>query len=160
MNNIFNLKNKLSSNKGMTLIEVVVSITILGIVVVPLLSVFSTSMTLASKRSNQIEINSITRLIKDNVMVAIKNNRKIKFYNDDGTIGEGFLKESSGFNNYQNVVIEGKDGNVYTDKFKFDITHQPKFSSNAYQLSIAEYLVVIKKMDNKEINRFVIVIDF
>lgn len=58
--------------KGTTLIDVIVSMTILGIITVPLLTVFSDTIALNKKGNDQIDINAVARVVKENVVDDVK----------------------------------------------------------------------------------------
>jgi len=63
------LKNK----KGMTLFEVVVSITMLGVIVVPLMMLFSSSVLLANKNRDKVDLNYIAEIIVEEVRTSVKS---------------------------------------------------------------------------------------
>ncbi len=62
------LKNK----KGMSLFEVVISITMLGVIVVPLMMLITTSVILANKNRDKVDLNYITEIIVEEVRTSVK----------------------------------------------------------------------------------------
>jgi hypothetical protein len=59
-------------NKGLTIIEFIVSIALLGVVIVPLLMTFGGAYSLILKSKNAVELNSVARQIKVDVYMAYR----------------------------------------------------------------------------------------
>jgi|GEM_PF-919718 len=62
----------LKSKKGMTLVEVVISITMLGVILVPLMALFSTSVILANKNRDKVDLNYLTEIVVEEVRASVK----------------------------------------------------------------------------------------
>lgn len=58
---------------GYSLIEVIIAMTVFAMISLPLVMLFSNSMKLTKSSEEQIELNAITRIVRENVAEAIKN---------------------------------------------------------------------------------------
>jgi len=63
----------LKSKKGMTLIEVILALAILGIISIPLIAVFSNSIFITQLTKRQIEINAVIQIAKGEVTQSVKH---------------------------------------------------------------------------------------
>ncbi|GAE88025.1 type II secretion system protein [Acetivibrio straminisolvens] len=62
---------KLNNNKGMTLIEVVVAIALLGILIVPITIGFMNALRVSKLIERQTELNAVSEVVKDQVAEAL-----------------------------------------------------------------------------------------
>ncbi len=80
------IKNsKLKTQKGFTLLEVVVAMAIVGLGVVTLLEIFSLGLRLVTKSSARTEAVSYGRQVMDEVLIR----REIQEGGEEGSLGEG-----------------------------------------------------------------------
>lgn len=61
------LFRKLNNNKGMTLVEVVVALALLGILVVPITIGFMNTIRIAKLIERQTEVNAVSEVVKDQI---------------------------------------------------------------------------------------------
>lgn len=83
---------KIHERSGYSLIEVIIAMTVFAMISVPLIMLFGNSMKLTRSSEEQIEINAITRIIKENVSFAIKDTSAVH----GNAAGSGELRTVSG----------------------------------------------------------------
>ena len=136
------------NRKGMTLIEVIVSMTVLGILSAPVLMIFTNSMMTVKLANDRIEINAATRIIKESVTNSVKygGGNTLTSFDTDGTGTEYVLElktyppiHSSNFK-----IIDGK--NKPNGKYKFDVSRTKTFGEIVDYPNTCEYLITIKKI--------------
>lgn len=83
------MKKLTRNKKGFTLIEVILSVTLLAIVMVPLMTLFSSTVIISNKVKAQIELDSVVRTIFENVNDAVKHDAIIPLYDSyDSTLND------------------------------------------------------------------------
>ncbi len=131
------------NNKGSSLIEVLVSITILGIISLPLTTSFLNSAILIRMTGERQELNSVMRTIKENVIASVK-------YGAGNTIpsyggGDVVLKDDI---NGSDLKIVNEIGEI-SKRFKFDAVRDKDFGEIHGFSDTCEYLITVKKMDGE-----------
>lgn len=94
------MKRLLKSEKGMSLLEVIIAVAILGVLAIPIMTTFLNTQIYAKKVDRQTEVNAITRTVKQIVL-------------------DGMLSKD--------IMID-KDGNP-VNQFDSDILHPDTFVS-------------------------------
>ena len=107
MKNVNFFKKRLKNNKGLTLVEAVVAIAMIGIVSVGMTTLFF-SLSKTSKMSEvQLKQNAICRVIKENVAIAARTG--------DDIYGTGTNKKVSNVSSIENLDVVDRSGNVYPE---------------------------------------------
>lgn len=137
---------RLKSKKGFSLVEMILSITLLAMVTIPVTMGFASISAINMKTRKQIEINSVARTVQQLVIESVKNGYELK-----KTTG-GVVKLNS--------LVDGTDLKVISSsgeenkKYIFDAKN-PISSSGT-----VEYTISIKeKKDNKVLKNFKLIID-
>lgn len=138
----------LKNNNGLTLIEAVVAIAMIGIVSVGITTLlFSLSKT--SKMSEQYLMhNAICRVIKENVVISARN--KSDIHGNTGTIANGPGTDYSG------LVVMDRLGNEYPE-YSFDLRYTEINEENPYgDLSdrLEKYKITVKNSNNNVLYEF------
>lgn len=71
----------LRNKKGMTLFEVLISITMLGVIAVPLMMLLCSSVILANKNRDKVDLNYIADIVVEEVRDSVKNRNKLPKHN-------------------------------------------------------------------------------
>lgn len=129
------MRRLLRSKKGLTFVEVLISLTILGLLAVPIMMMFMNAQRYARKVDKQTEINAVTRTVKQLVSEGLISDAPLKDINDDyvdinedGRPEDGFKDIVRHANEISAPVttpylqiIEGSEVNEkYTYKVKYD----------------------------------------
>ncbi len=135
------VKNK----KGMTMVEVVISLTVIGIISIPLFAAFMSSAALMKKTHEQMEINAVTRVVKENVTVSVKygGGNKIPSYEID-EYGDEIEVVLKGLSEAKNLKVVDSMRRVY-DKYKFDVKREKNFGEIINFPDTSEYIVILKE---------------
>ena len=161
MNKLLNSKN------GMTMIEVIISIALLSVVSVPLIISFMNSLNISRLSKNQIEINAVTRTVKEIVTDGFFNNLPLNDFDSDGDIDlyRDFLCDSSGVPATSGATLYRVTPKIdvpepdYSD-YKFSITYESaNFHNPAYE-DVTNVLITIYNIDNKIVNKLKITVPF
>ncbi len=145
------LKKLISGKKGMTLIEVLVSIAILGIISVPLLAMFTNSTLMVRQNEKQIKVSALTRTIKENVTKALKEGNKLTTY-DGGNYDIASLSTVNSESDF--IGITGSSGSMTKDyKYKITFLGRPDATNAA---STKEYKIKIYNSSDKLIQSIVV----
>jgi prepilin-type N-terminal cleavage/methylation domain-containing protein len=137
----------LRRKKGMTIIEVIVSLTLLAVLSVPISMLFLNSMKTVTLANEQIELNAVTRVIKEDVTNSVKNGVELP------TIAAGSVILKTDINGTDITVIDNK--NIINNRYKFNAVRTKDFSSNADYGKTCEYTVTIFKISgNKKVREF------
>jgi prepilin-type N-terminal cleavage/methylation domain-containing protein len=79
----------LRNKKGMTLFEVLISITMLGVIAVPLMMLFCSSVILANKNRDKVDLNYIADIVVEEVRDSVKGNNTLPKYSSyDSSIND------------------------------------------------------------------------
>ncbi|MCX7921624.1 MAG: hypothetical protein N3B21_06375 [Clostridia bacterium] len=145
------MKALLKNDKGTTLIDVLLSIAIIGVIAIPLMMCFTSIIVLSNMSSKQLDTNSVIRTIKENVSNAVKaGNVQIQSYDDlnsDGLVDGAdavVLRAGavlSGGSNFKVIDANGREYGSYSFDLTVDNTSvpSPEFQ-NTY-----EYIIDVKK---------------
>ena len=159
---------RLNSCKGITLVEGIVSMTVLGIMSSVVLMIFTNSMMAVKLSKDRIEINAATRIVKESVVNSVKNGmgNTLISYDKDISNNEYSIDLKTTPNNIGTLPIIGNfkiiDGkNNINGKYKFDAVRVVDFipvSDPGYNASnfpnTCEYLLTIKKIiDNRVVQK-------
>lgn len=149
------------SKKGMTLIETIIAMAVLAIVSVPLMAVFTNAAVIVKKTNDRLEINAVTRIIKENVINSVK-------YGGGNTIKSsetGLEIDLQSVEDGTNLEIKGSKGDINT-KYIFDAERTVDFDNLSYSASSSqkladtcEYLITLKTMDGDAVQRLRILIN-
>lgn len=137
---------RLKSKKGFSLVEMILSITLLAMVTIPVTMGFASISAINMKTRKQIEVNSISRTVQQIVIESVKNGHEIET-TTGGTVKLNTLVDGT---NLKIINSSGEEDNKYI----FDAKN-PISSSGT-----VEYTISIKeKKDNKVIKNFKLIID-
>lgn len=147
------------SNKGMTLIETIISLAVLGIVSVPLMAVFTNAAVIVKKTDERLEINAVTRIIKENVINSVKyggSGNAINTFDHTGLIdlqSGPDADEDGDFEAAENLEIKDSKNSV-NKKYIFDAERTMNFDTltnpedpSRTLADTCEYLITIKAKD-------------
>ena len=133
---------KLSENqKGVSLVEVIVALTVLGLISVPISMTFLNSTFTAKLTKEQIELTAITRMVKENVAESVKRGCDVFGAGNESKKVRDI--SASSINDLYDVKIEDRDGNQYAN-FMFDVERS---SPDPYP-DVYRFLVTIKERNN------------
>ena len=139
----------LRSKKGMTLVEMIVAMSIFAIISVPMLTTVSLMFKVMAKKKVSIEDNAVIRIVKENVVDAIKDGsaKSIASYKDRnadaviddndnvywkaGNPGSWNMPEDAKINRVENLKVVDKDGKVY-EMYKFNIEYESSYSDSKF----------------------------
>ncbi len=112
--------NLFTNKRGMTMLEVLISIALLSLVSVPLIMSFMNSLMMSKLSKNQIEVNAVTRVVKEVVTSGFANNLPLNNYDIDG---DGNLVE-----HHLDVNGDGIVGDLYLDLLRVTPSSEPATS--------------------------------
>lgn len=139
------------NKKGTTLMEVILSLAVLGIISVPLFATFLSSAAIIKKTGEQLEINAATKIIKENVVASVKygGGNTITSYETDefGNEIEVVLKDCT---EAKNLKVVDSMGKIY-DKYKFDVKREKDYGEILNYPDTCEYLVTLKRISNNQV---------
>lgn len=154
------MKRFTKNRRGMTLIETIIALAVLGIVTVPLLVVFTNAQVVIRNTQGRLETNAVMRIIKENVTRAVKyeGGNKISSYE-----GAQFNLPNNTtdptvdiWHEGKNLEVKGQDGKT-NDKYKFDAKRTKDSVGDAK--NTWEYEITLKKMDGQEIQKLTILVN-
>ena len=153
--------NVIRSKKGMTLLETILALAVLGIVAAPLLMVFTNAAAIAKKTQDRLEINAVTRIIKANVTNSVKYG-----------VGHTIFSEETGSDITLKDAVDGKDLQIKDamdkvhSKYKFDAERTADYGTIAYSSTATatladtcEYLITLKTADGEVVQKLKILIN-
>lgn len=153
----------ISRKKGMTLVEVLISIAILGIISVPLLAMFTNSALMIRQNEKQIKVSALVRTIKENVSTALKGSGNLPEYG--GVNYDSSAKSYNAFNiaipSTINSVsdfigITGSDGSTQKLRdYKYKITYLG-YPDEVNATNTKEYKIKIYNSSDKLIQSIVV----
>lgn len=149
------------STKGTTLLETILALAVLGIISVPLLTVFTNAAVIVKKTNDRLEINAITRIIKENVTNSVKYGGEGHAICVFGTAVKIDLQVEDGSD------LEVKDAKDEINlKYKFDAERTVDFGSLTYSDNDAtvladtcEYTITLKKADGDVVQKLKILVN-
>jgi len=163
------MKKLLKSQKGMTMLEVVIAFALFSIVSVPLIISFMNSLKVSHMAKDQLEINAVTRKVKEYVTEDLFGKGKPLFdFNSDGTPDQ--------FNDFLYIdTVSGKipataSASLYRVTPDIDVPDYPDYvftvlydSANYYNPSfdnVTNVLITIYDKNHKIVNKLKIVVPF
>ena len=159
----------IKSCKGISLVEAIVAMTVLAMLSTVVMMMFMNSMVTVKMTNDRIEINAVTRIIKENVINSVKNgvgNTLISFDKDSANheyvIELKSMPNMAGTANVVNnfKIIDGK--NIINPRYKFNAVRvvdfipvsDPGYAAEDFP-NTCEYLITIKKIfDNSVVQKF------
>jgi len=168
------MKKKFESKKGMTVIEVILSLAILGIVTVPLMTVFASSLYMTKHVDNQIEVNMATRLAKELVTYSVNNGSEL------AGLTSGTLNMRTFMNDYNKESNKNTWGETIkckiidstgkeNDKYYFVVRYQhtllhgaiDESNTNNGAYGTSDLILVLKRIeDNRVVNTVRFTVDY
>jgi|GEM_PF-2710281 prepilin-type N-terminal cleavage/methylation domain-containing protein len=116
----YEIKNE-KNNSGFTLIELIVTVAITGLVFVLVLSFFSPRISLYNRASSEARINSELNLINTKIHSKLINASEIELLDSKPTTFTSGYKYYYINNNNQVVFVDGSGSqNILNNKLKFD----------------------------------------
>jgi prepilin-type N-terminal cleavage/methylation domain-containing protein len=159
---------KFKNRKGLTLVEAIVAMTVLGMLSTVVLVMFTNSMVAVKLANDRIEINALTRVIKENVVTSVKNgvgNTLISFDKDSSNHEYVIdLKSVPNLIGTPNIIKNFKiidEKGIINTRYMFDAVRVVDFIpasdpgySTADSPNTCEYLITIKKIfDNSVVQK-------
>lgn len=137
--------------KGFTVVEVLVALTILGIVMIPItMGILNTQKT-DKGNLEQIKINAITRIIKENVVSAVKKETNVSGNTDILHDSSGTYYEST--TTYMKIVDDTTvTGDTSYDSYAYDCKFAEKNSDGSPKMTSAgtmKWIISIYKKNTK-----------
>lgn len=133
------MKRLFKSKSGMSLLEVMIALALLGVLTVPIMTAFMNTQLYAKKVDKQTDINAITRTVKQIVIDGMLSNDSLLDINGDPV---DTLDQIGTPDKFKDIIVNGKDtGNPITTPFlKIDqIVNGSIEKSEKYKYKI-EYL--------------------
>jgi|LSQX01.3.fsa_nt_gb prepilin-type N-terminal cleavage/methylation domain-containing protein len=162
------MKRFIKNDKGMTLIEVILAVAILGVVTFPLMVSFMNTLALSKKIDQENEVNAITRIVKEKVAESIiQENYLLKFKDPalDGLSIRTFIGDSifiGGTVTSDDFSIVDSAGST-NDKYFFSVTYDNFSCYDADYAHIYHVIITIKTSDvagtEKVLNKLKIAVD-
>jgi prepilin-type N-terminal cleavage/methylation domain-containing protein len=151
----------LKSKKGMTLLETILALAVLGIISAPLLTVFTNAAVIVKKTNDRLEINAVTRIIKENVTNSVKYGGNGHGICISGTATIIDLQVENG----SDLEVKGINDEVNL-KYKFDAERTVDFGYLSYSDNDAtiladtcEYTITLKKANGVVVQKLKILIN-
>ena len=107
MRNVNFFTKRLNNNKGLTLVEAVVAIAMIGIVSVGMTTLFFSLSKTSKMSEEQLKQNAICRVLKENVVISARTG--------DDIYGAGTNKKVSNVNNTEDLKVVDRSGNEYPE---------------------------------------------
>lgn len=126
------------NNRGVTLLEAVIAILLISITSVAVTSLYFSLSRLARMSDTQIKINTVMRIVKENVCKSVIKGDKIH-----GTTVEATAAKTAPGNTLENLTIKDINDHIYP--YVFDLT----FDSTAH--GIQKYWITIRKSSGGEL---------
>lgn len=130
------------NTKGLTLLEAVISILLIAMVSVGVTSLFFSLSRLAKMSDTQLKLNTVMRVIKENVSKSVKK--------DDDIYGAGVNARTAGTqpdSTYKNLTIRDLNDNEYS--YVYDLTFEDA-DDNIYKY----WITIRKESDGDSLTRF------
>ncbi|WP_027621283.1 type II secretion system protein [Acetivibrio clariflavus] len=174
------MKRLLRSEKGLTFIEVLIALSIMGLLSVPIMMMFMNAQMYARKVDKQTEINAVTRTVKELVLEGLNKDAPLSSLTgeiididgedaEDGEDSEADEGEevSDGFKSIIRYAIKSNttvttpylkiedsiedSGNKISDKYTYTVTYDPaKYYDSNYK---GVYNVLIKIYEKESKNK-------
>ena len=145
----------LKKNSGISLVEVIVALTVLGILSVPISMAYINTMKLTRLSDSQIQLNSITRIVSQNVSGAIKGGDIHGNTGVELTDGTDYFGDAT--NPRENLRVFDHNGKEYVN-YQFDAVYRGIVDGRE---KLRAYTVILKKLNPAtgsydEVRRFVV----
>lgn len=151
------MKRLFKNRKGMTMVEVLISIAVLALLSVPIMMTFMNAQVLARKVDKQTEVSAITRTVKQIVTDGIVVTPSAVMTDISGN---GIDYNGGGTDTYLQFVNEAKDATVLkvvddlrimengnrNDKYKFSISSCKDFHDSTNFDDVYNVLITIKEI--------------
>jgi prepilin-type N-terminal cleavage/methylation domain-containing protein len=143
----------LGNGKGTSLVEVIVAMTVLGILSMVTATVFVNSMSTSNSSREQIEINAVLSTVAENITAAVKR-PDADIMGNAGTPlrtagGTGYDLPSG----YDDLVVMDGSGDI-NPHYKFDVSRDAGGPSSISGNALLKYAVRLKKADGTPIRTF------
>lgn len=143
----------LGNRKGTSLVEVIVAMTILGIISMVTTMVFVNSMSTSNSSKEQIEINAVIGTIEGNITAAVKR-PDADILGNTGTplrnaVGTGYDLPAG----YGDLIVMDGSGDI-NPVYKFDVSRDAGEPSSISGYALLNYTVRLKKADGTPIRTF------
>lgn len=160
------MKRLLRSKKGLTFVEVLISLTILGLLSVPIMMMFMNAQRYARKVDKQTEINAVTRTVKQLVSGGLIDDEPLIDVNGVNVdIDEdGDLEEIDGFHNMirhafdtsapvTTPYLEIKEGSQVNKKYAYKVKFDPEKYYDPNYVGVYNVLItIVEKESNNPVN--------
>lgn len=167
------MRGLIKNKRGMSLVEVMIALAVLGLLVVPIMMAFMNTQIYARKIDKQNEVNAITRTVTQNVMENFKRNEMIKAINDtgidldgDGTEDKYLVVDIDGDgidDKFSNIIKKAKDeGKEITvdniaifensepsTKYKYSITYDQSYDDTKNYPDVYNFLITVKDYSDR-----------
>jgi prepilin-type N-terminal cleavage/methylation domain-containing protein len=158
------MKKFIKKEKGMTLIEVILAVTILAIAAVPLFASFNTTFVIINKKQKVMDENVIIRLVKENSVDCIKDSKLIQSYNDinsDTTIdtNDSILWQNdsstwnypdiSDVNTVKNLIVKDSSDKVYPE-YEFSVSYDSSYGDSNFP-NVKKFIISIYYRDDSSL---------
>ncbi len=145
------MKKMFKKKRGLSLVELIISVALLSIVMVPVLTAFLNVAAMNNKTKAQIEINNIAKLVQQDVIDHVKKNDSVQ--TDSGN--KNFKDIST--NNFVTLTgVKIFSNSIEVKGFKYDATYISK--TNPGDLGPEAYLINLYK-NNKKVKQFKVYIN-
>lgn len=144
---------KFKSRKGFSLVEMILSITLLAMVTIPVTAGFASISVINMKTKKQIEINSAARIVQQMVIESVKNGMGLTRTNGVTV----YLKQGGSYYDQSNIKVVSSS-NVEDKKYIFDARYTTL--SSGLSAGMTQYDITLKsKKNNSKVKVFKIIID-
>lgn len=126
------------NNKGMTLLEAVIAILLISMVSVSITSLFFSLSKLAKLSNTQLMLNSVMRVIKENVSQSVRNDENIH-----GNAVKASTASTETDKTLEDLSVETFSGQVYS--YVFDLTYDSVIED------VQKYWITIKRNSDGEV---------
>lgn len=131
----------LGSNKGLTIVELILSITILAIITVPVMACFVNITAINLHAKHQLEIDAVMGVIRTEVVDAVKNNLDVVTESGTSKINTG--------SHLTDVKINGGTG---FDNYRYDVVGVEELTEGSYIKNVVECNINVKKKKGSTYN--------
>jgi len=138
LRNVNFFTKRLNNNKGLTLVEAVVAIAMIGIVSVGMTTLFFSLSKTSKMSEEQLKQNAICRVLKENVVISARTG--------DDIYGAGTNKKVSNVSNTENIDVVDRSGNTYPE-YVFNLKKVEEFGFGDDSKKVKKYKITLKNND-------------
>lgn len=139
------LRNFRLNSKGVTLLEAVIAILLISMISVGVTSLFFSLSRLAKTSDTQLKLNTVMRVVKENVSKSVRDN--VAIYGTDGAAYPSGVKaqdaQSEADKTFKNLPIKDLSNQTYI--YVFDLTY------DSVANSVQKYWITIRNQPDGEI---------